>query len=57
MWLYSDMQHRASLRLVCLYEEENRPVTPTPCLIVVADQKTALFLDWGKKKQQTNQKT
>lgn len=49
MWPYSGLQHGTSLRLICLYEEENRPVTPTPYLTFVADQETTLFLYWGKR--------
>lgn len=48
MWLYSDLQHGTSLRLACLCEEENRPVTPTPYWTFVVDQKTTLFFLLGK---------
>lgn len=49
MWPYSDLQHGTSPRLVCV--EENRPVTPTPYLTFIADQKPTLFLYWRVKKQ------
>lgn len=53
MWLYSDLQHGTSLRLACLCEEENRPVTPTPYWTFVVDQKTTLvfFFYWEKPEQ------